>query len=88
LKEAKCKEGIPVAVETMVDESPRRRAYSCEILGAIGDASVLDKVKTLAETDGHSTVKEEQRDGRIWATKVYPVRDACLEAYGKIKLRN
>lgn len=87
-KEAKCKEGVPVAVDLMLDDSPNRRAYACEILGSIGDASVLEKVKTLSETDGHSTVQEEEREGRIWATKVYPVRDACLEAYGKIKLRS
>lgn len=64
------------------------RMYACEILGAIGDGSVAEKVKLVADTDGHSTVQEEERDGRVRATKVYPARDACLEAYGKIKLRN
>lgn len=86
-KEAKCKEGIPLAVELLLEDLPGDRTLGCNILGAIGDASVLEKVKVVAETDGFSTVKEEERNGRVWATKVYPVRDACLAASGKIKLR-
>lgn len=86
-KQAKCKEGIPLATELLLEELPGDRILGCEILGAIGDGSVLEKVKIVAESDGFSTVKEEERNGRVWATKVYPVRDACLEASGKIKLR-
>jgi hypothetical protein len=87
LRDVKCKEGIAVGVETLLDDEARNRSLSCILLGSIGDASVLDKVKTVADTDGYSTVKEQERDGRIFGMKVYPVRDACLEAYGKIKLR-
>lgn len=86
-KQAKCKEGVPLATELLLADLPGDRILGCSTLGVIGDASVLDKVKVLAETDGFSTVKEEERDGRVWATKVYPVRDACLQASGKIKLR-
>lgn len=86
-KEAKCKEGVPLATELLAEDMPGDRTLGCRILGAIGDASVLGKVKIVAETDGYSTIKEEERNGRVWATKVYPVRDACLEASGKIKLR-
>ncbi|MCK6589778.1 MAG: hypothetical protein L6Q76_19575 [Polyangiaceae bacterium] len=84
----KCKEGIPLATELLLDEEGGTRGYACEILGVIGDASVADKVKTLAETDDFSEVVEEEREGRVYAMKVYPVREACRAAYGKIKLRN
>lgn len=84
---ANCKEGIPLATELLLADLPGDRTLGCNVLGKIGDVSVLEKVKVVADTDGYSTVKEEERNGRVWATKVYPVRDACLQASGKIKLR-
>lgn len=87
LKEGNCKEGVPVALETLLDEDGEARVAACKVLGALGDASVLPKVKLVAETDGWAVVREEPREGRIWASRVHPAREACLDASGKIQLR-
>jgi hypothetical protein len=40
------------------------------------------------QTDTYSEVREEKREGRIWGVKVFPVRDSCLAASGKMQLRD
>ena len=88
LKAAGCKEGIPVMVSSLTSDTANHRKWACQALGKVGTRAELDKVKTLAETDTYNFVREEERNGRIWGVKVYPVREACLAAFGKIKLRN
>lgn len=80
----KCKEGLPIATELLASNSANFRALACTNLANFGDKTVLKKVKTVAETD---TYFEVQENGG-YAVKVYPVADACKEAYGKIQLRS
>lgn len=87
-REAKCKEGLPIAHEILLSSSPKYRIWACDALADFGDTASLKKVSTLASTDGYSEVREQQgNDGRVWGMKVFPVQDACKEAAGKIKLR-
>lgn len=89
---ARCAEATPIAASFFLDPEPGNREWVCQKVGDFGDASVLPKLDILAQTDAHSVVEEEERrDGsgsRFYAVKVYPVRQACAEAVGKIRLRH
>jgi len=89
-KDAKCAaEGVPIAAEVLLSDSAQHRIWACATLGKLGDASVLGKVETLATTDAYSEIVEERTNsGSLVAVKVWPVRDACTAAAGKIKLRS
>ena len=87
--DAKChKEGVSLALPLLTAASAPHRVRACRNLGDTGDASVLKKVQILAASDSYSEVQEKQgNDGRIYGVKVFPVRDACSAAAGKIQLR-
>jgi len=87
--EAKCKpQGVALAQSLLTAKEDYHRATGCRTLGEIGDSSVVKKLKILAESDSTFVVQEQQgNDGRVHAVKVFPVRDACKEAVGKIQLR-
>ena len=88
LREAKCKTGIPIAVGLLTSDKPSHRMWACQALAHFGDASVLPKVKILANTDSFHELQEVRgNSGAMYATKVYPVREACVAAAGKIELR-
>lgn len=87
-----CKdEALPMALGDLTAKAANRRAQACEVLGDFGDASVLPKLEALAETDPYNEAREvrSQQHGEVIAVdKVYPVRARCLEAAGKVRLRN
>lgn len=89
---ARCAEATPIAVPFLLDADPDHRRWTCRKLGDFGDASVLEKLDVLAQTDAHNVVKEEERSDasgkRFYAVKTFPVREACTEAMGKIRLRH
>jgi len=78
-----CPEAIAVATGLLTSNLPSTRIAACQLLGHIGKASVVPKLKILADSDGYSTVVVKDGVG----VKVYPVRDACGAAAGKIALR-
>lgn len=81
-------EGEPLALSLLTSESARARAGACANLGSLVQTRRgLKKVKILAKSDTYSEVREHRRGGRVWAERVYPVRDACVAAAGKIQLR-
>ena len=86
--EAQCKDGAPMVAELLLSDTADHRMWACNALGAIGGKAVLAKVQTLAQSDGFSTLRETQAaSGNVYGVKVYPVREACEAAAGKIKLR-
>ena len=87
LKKSGCAAGAEIATDLLLSDSAQHRVWACQALGEIGAAKHLKAIHTMAENDGFSQVREEQRDGRIWAVKEWPVRDACRAAYGKVDLR-
>jgi hypothetical protein len=87
LEEAGCKEGVPIMVSLLLSDTPTQRWHGCRALGLVGDPSVLAKLDTLAEGDGHWELVEVERGGEIYQVKSWPVREVCKEAAAKIKLR-
>jgi hypothetical protein len=88
LREANCTTGTPIAVGLLTSEYGLSRKWACHALGDIGDASVIPKLKILANTDGWSDMQEIRgNSGATYMTKVYPVREACTGAAGKLELR-
>ncbi len=89
--DSKCPaEGMSVAVELLLSKDKDLRIAACNTLAEIGDATVLRKLEALASSDSYSEINEEmvQSGGADrYAVKSYPVRDVCLEAAGKIKIR-
>lgn len=78
-----CKEGVAIAVALLTSDVASSRYAACVTLGELGDASVMNKLAVLGDTDGWSEI-QEQGD---YATRVYPVRDVCRAAAGKIAIR-
>jgi hypothetical protein len=78
-----CKEGVAFAIALLTSASASSRAVACTALGEIGDPGIAGKLAVLGDTDGYAEV-QEQGD---YAMRVYPVRDACRAAAGKIALR-
>jgi hypothetical protein len=87
-RDAKCPEGATIASDALLSERADHRIWACDTLATIGTNANLARVKTLGETDGYSEIREERREGRIWAVKVYPVRERCTAAAGKIAMRS
>jgi hypothetical protein len=83
-------ESTPMALADLSHDAAHRRALACEVLGDFGGADVLPKLEALAETDPYSEaheVRSQRHDAVIAVDKVYPVRERCLEAAGKVRLR-
>ena len=81
-------EGRALAEPLLESDKPGARAIACNNLAKTGTRSNIRKLEILATTDEHNTLREERgAEGRVWATKVYPVREACRSAIGKIELR-
>jgi len=87
---AKCVEdGTALSLSLLVAKEEYQRAQACWVLGEIGGPSVVKKLRILAESDSAFGVTEARgNDGRIYATKVFPVRDACGDAASRIQLRS
>jgi len=81
LQKSGCAEGVPIFVSLLLSDDRYDRIDACNALAEVGDASVIAKLETLATTDGYS----ERGPGP--GQTIYPVRDACNQAVGKIKLR-
>jgi hypothetical protein len=88
-RDAPCKtEAVSVAAGLLTSETASHRLAACEVLGLLGDEAQSKKLALLAETDAYSELQEEQAgSGATYASRVYPVRDACRAAAGKIALR-
>lgn len=78
--QGRCAGAVPFAERSLQDSIPSVRRMGCIFLGEAGTATNLKAVERIASTDGHTETR-----GR---NTVYPVRDACLAASGKIKLRS
>lgn len=78
-KEQTCEAAAPAAIASLGADSASTRIVACQLLGKIGGAAALKKVKIVAEKDGYSKKQD--------FTVVYPVRDACSQAMAKIELR-
>lgn len=87
LKTTKCTQGAPIAANLLLANNANHRKWACQALAVIGGKRDAKKMAILANTDPYSVVREVRRNGRIWATKEYPVRAACRQAVGKVKLR-
>ena len=88
LKGAGCAEGAVVANSLLTSDRANHRMWACQTLGIIGGKNAAAKLEVLAASDPYNEVREERRGGRVWGVKVWPVRDACKAAAGKIKLRS
>ena len=90
LNQSKCgKPGMAVAMSLLTADDWNQRRLACANLEDMGDPSVIAKLSILANTDPANRVEERAgNDGRVYGMKVYPVRDACQAAIGKIQLRH
>jgi len=87
--EASCKaEGTTLALSLLTAKNEAHRGAACTTLGTLGGPQVQPKVQLLAQADNFFMVTETVNGGRIYAVKVYPVRDACRDASTKIQLRS
>jgi len=85
--QAKCREAAPAAEAALLSEVTEMRVIGCKVLGEIGDARVAKKLAILAESDDASTVEEQAGTDGTWGKTVYPVRESCAAALGKLRLR-
>lgn len=85
--ESKCMSALGMMTRALASNSVGVRRAACRHLGTLGDPSVLDKLRILADNDPAYEVKEEKKNGDILYHKVYPVRAACADAVNKIALR-
>ncbi len=77
--EAGCKEGIPLAVANLQAELHEQRVLACRALAKIGTKAENAKIKAVADGDAAFEMREK--------VKIFPVRDACVEALAQIKSR-
>lgn len=75
LTERKCKGYYKKAEAMLVADSPHDREEACYYLAKYGKRSSIKKMQTLSYTDSHEY------------NYSYPVREACRDAYGKLKLK-
>lgn len=75
----KCEQGVPFAERALTETIPSVRRVGCVLLGEVGAKRHIEKLEILGSSDGYSEIRGRQ--------KIYPVRDACQEAAGKVKLR-
>ncbi len=87
LEKANCPSALPVVGQLLLSSKAQYRIWACDALATIGTAKSLRKLKTLADTDNYYEVVEEVRGGRVWAVKVFGVRDRCRKAHGQLTLR-
>ncbi len=87
--EARCPvQGTALAAGLLAAESGAHRTWACTTLGKLGGPAVLKKLRIVADSDTYFIVQETRgNDGRIYASKVFPVRDACRDAAAKLQLR-
>jgi len=78
-RETACKGVAPVVVKRLASTDAEVREGACKTLGEIGTKAELKAVETIAKTDAANKVEG--------VNTIYYVRDACLAAHGKIKLR-
>ncbi|MBS2016443.1 MAG: hypothetical protein JST00_26395 [Deltaproteobacteria bacterium] len=77
--EVRCKEGQRLALEALADPG-LIRVDACEWLGALGDATTLEKVKAVGEGDSYTS---RDKSGVLG----FPVRSTCMDAATRIRLR-
>lgn len=87
LEKVSCRGAKSVAIELLQSSDHESRVLACEVLGKIGDASVVEGVQVLAISDDYSQLERFDTVNGRTSLRVYPVRDACAEAFKKIKLR-
>jgi hypothetical protein len=84
----KCaREGVKLAEALIKDDHGPNRAQGCYTLGKLGNARHLKTLGILATTDGYLKKREVTRGSTTAIVANYPVRDACREASGKIRMR-
>ncbi len=82
------REALAHAPAFIQSERVYERIEGCTALGAFGDASALDKLEVLATTDPHKADREVRTsNGSIAVETYFPVRETCLAAAGKIRIR-
>ncbi|MDC0667667.1 hypothetical protein [Nannocystis radixulma] len=82
-------QALPRAREALLAKTAGRRIQACDVLGKFGDASAVEPLNTLAETDPYKEEREVRTSSGMIAVEVfYPVRESCKAATGQVKLRN
>ncbi len=79
------KETNEIGVGLLTSDKANHRRLACANLGKTGDHHAAEKVKILAETDAFMQVVQDRASGAL--LKEYTVREACQQAYGKMRLR-
>jgi hypothetical protein len=81
-------QALPHAERGLVADEAGRRIQACDVIGKFGDAALLGKLETLAETDPFKAEREIRAPSGAMAIEVYyPVRERCMAASGKLRLR-
>ncbi len=81
-------QALPMALDLLTSRRHGQRVQACEALGKFGDASVVNKLEVLASTDPYKQEREVRtRNGHLGIEIFYPVRERCLAAAGRVRLR-
>jgi HEAT repeat protein len=81
-------QAVPRAQKALLAEQYGLRIQACDVLGKYGDASALEALNTLAETDPYKAEREVRTPSGMIAIEVYyPVRERCQAATGQLRLR-
>ncbi|WAS99169.1 hypothetical protein [Nannocystis punicea] len=81
-------QAVPHAQKALLAEQYGFRIQACDVLGKYGDASALEALNTLAETDPYKAEREVRTSSGMVAIEVYyPVRERCQAATGQLRLR-
>jgi hypothetical protein len=86
-KATQCAAATGATASLLTSQNPEFRLWACQGLGAYGTAAAEGKLKAVAETDGFSEIREETVNGRLYATKQFPIRIACAQAFGQVQVR-
>ncbi len=80
---------LPMALERLGANQANQRIQACDVLGKFGGADAIDKLEILARTDTYKGEREVRTaSGFVGVEVFFPVRERCLDAMGKIQLRN
>ncbi len=76
------------AQEFLESNRPNDRAQGCEALGEFGDESALEKLGVLAASDPYKADREVRTSqGHVAVETFHPVRERCLAAAGRLRVR-
>lgn len=83
-EEAGCKNAVHLIIPQLSSDTPSYRSQACRVLGKLGTAKIIPKLRILSYTDPAFFLRRRNHV----AYRFYHVRSACLSAIGKIQLRS